>query len=127
MYKLVENVDNYQDFLPWCSHSEELQRGDDWVEGAVTISKGAVKKTFSTRNKLKEFTQIEINLLDGPFSELHGFWEFSALKEDACKISLELDYEFSSRMLGMVVGPVFNLVANAMVDSFVKQAKEIYG
>lgn len=127
MFKLVENVDNYQDFLPWCSHSKELQRGDNWIEGAVTISKGAVNKTFSTRNILTESTQIEMTLLDGPFKELHGFWTFNPLKEDACKIALELDYEFSSRMLGIVVGPVFNLVANTLVDSFIKQAKVVYG
>ena len=127
MYKLVDSVDDYQHFLPWCSHSEELNRGDDWVEGAVTISKGAVNKTFATKNSLTEFTQIEMTLLDGPFKELHGFWTFNPLKEDACKISLELDYEFSSKILGLVVGPVFNQVANAMVDSFVKQARVAYG
>ena len=127
MYKLVEDVERYQDFLPWCSHSEVLRRGEDWIDGAVTISKGAVNKTFSTHNELIANKQISMALLDGPFKELNGLWQFEALKADACKVSLELDYEFASKLLGMVVGPVFNQVANAMVDSFVKQAKVKYG
>ena len=127
MYKLVENVEEYKEFLPWCSHSEVLKRGDDWIDGAVTISKGAVNKTFSTHNELKPNKEIKMELLNGPFKELNGLWQFEALKENACKVSLELDYEFASKLLGMVVGPVFNQVANAMVDSFVKQAKVKYG
>jgi ribosome-associated toxin RatA of RatAB toxin-antitoxin module len=68
-----------------------------------------------------------MELVDGPFKELQGAWHFTELKENACKVSLELDYEFSSKLLGMVVGPVFNKIANTMVDSFVNQAKVAYG
>lgn len=127
MYQLVDNVDSYKDFLPWCGDSKELGRGDDWVEGSVTISKGGLNKTFTTKNFLVKNEQIQLTLVDGPFSELQGYWRFDELKENACKISLELDYEFSNKMLGLVVGPVFNQVANAMVDSFVQEARVKYG
>ncbi len=127
MYKLVEDVDSYQDFLPWCGHSEMLSRDGDVVVGTVTISKGGVNKAFTTENILQENKQIEVKLVDGPFKRLHGYWKFDALKEDACKVSLDLEYEFASRLLGIVVGPVFNQVANTMVDSFVKQARVAYG
>jgi ribosome-associated toxin RatA of RatAB toxin-antitoxin module len=127
MYKLVDNVDAYKDFLPWCGDSQELARGDDWVEGSVTISKGSLNKKFTTKNYLHKNKQIELTLVDGPFSDLQGFWLFESLKENACKISLELDYEFSNKMLGLIVGPVFNQIANAMVDSFVKEAQVKYG
>ena len=127
MYKLVVNVGAYHEFLPWCGDSQELERGDDWIKGSVTITKGGLNKTFTTKNYLKENEQIELTLVDGPFKALQGFWKFAALKKDACKISLELDYEFSSKMLGLVVGPVFNQIANAMVDSFVKEAYKKYG
>lgn len=127
MYKLVEDVSSYHTFLPWCSASEELQREDNVIVGSVTIAKGAVNKKFTTRNHLQKNKMIEIALVDGPFKHLHGFWRFDELKADACKVSLDLEYEFSSRLLGMVVGPVFNQVANAMVDSFVKEAKSVYG
>jgi len=127
MYKLVADVDAYQDFLPWCGHSEMLSREGDVIVGTVTISKGGINKSFTTENHLQENEQIEVKLVDGPFKKLDGFWRFEALKEGACKVSLDLEYEFASRLLGLVVGPVFNQVANNMVDSFVKQAKVAYG
>lgn len=127
MYKLVEDVASYHKFLPWCSDSEEIQREGDVIVGSVTIAKGGVNKRFTTRNHLQKNKMIEITLVDGPFKHLHGFWRFETLKVDACKVSLDLEYEFSSRILSMVVGPVFNQVANSMVDSFVEEAKSVYG
>jgi len=127
MYQLVENVNDYHTFLPWCSASKQLERKNNVVVGTVTISKGRVNKAFTTKNILHKNKLIEIELVNGPFKELNGFWRFDELKEDACKVSLELEYEFSSRLLGLVVGPVFNQVANTMVDSFVKQAGVAYG
>lgn len=127
MYKLVDNVDNYHNFLPWCSQSKEQERRDGFVVGSVTIAKGGVNRTFTTKNILHEYHLIEIQLVDGPFKYLQGTWSFDALKADACKVSLDLEYEFSSKILGLVIGPVFNQIANAMVDSFVKQARVAYG
>ena len=127
MYKLVENVDDYHTFLPWCSDSKMLEHEDNVIVGTVTISKGGVNKSFTTKNTLHEYHLIDIDLVDGPFKKLQGYWRFDALKEDACKVSLELEYEFSSRLLSLVIGPVFNQVANTMVDSFVKQARVAYG
>jgi len=127
MYKLVADIDAYQDFLPWCGHSEVLSHEGDVVVGKVTIAKGGVNKSFTTENHQQENKKIEVKLVDGPFKKLEGSWYFDELKEGACKVSLELEYEFSSKLLGMVVGPVFNQVANTMVDSFVKQAREVYG
>ena len=127
MYQLVDNVNNYHKFLPWCSHSQEIEREESFVVGSVTISKGGVNKVFTTKNILHKYSLIDIHLVDGPFKRLQGSWKFDPLKEDACKVSLDLEYEFSSKLLGLVVGPVFNQVANTMVDSFVKQARVIYG
>jgi len=127
MYRLVDNVDNYHKFLPWCGSSEEIERKDNYVVGSVTIAKGGVNKKFTTKNILHEYNLIEIILVDGPFKKLQGSWQFTELKEDACKVSLDLEYEFSSKILSIVVGPVFNQVANSMVDSFVKQARVAYG
>lgn len=126
MFKLVENVDAYKEFLPWCGDSKKVSEEGNTIVGTVTISKGSLHKAFTTRNTLVANEKIEIQLVDGPFKELTGFWRFTKLKDNACKVSLELDYEFSSRLLAMVVGPIFTQVANAMVDSFVKRAKQVY-
>ncbi len=126
MYKLVDDVPSYQDFLPWCGGSTEVSREDGVVVASVTIAKGAVNKTFTTKNTSHGHQKIHMELVEGPFKELVGYWSFKELKENACKVTLELDYEFSNRLIGMAIGPVFNQIANAMVDSFVDRAKEVY-
>lgn len=127
MFALVDDVSSYKDFLPWCGGSEEISRNDDEVKASVVIAHSGLNKTFTTLNRLQKDKIIEMNLIDGPFKHLHGFWRFDALSDDACKISLDLEYEFSSRLVSMVVGPVFGQIANTLVDSFCQRAEVIYG
>ena len=126
MFALVDNVSLYKEFLPWCGGSEELSRNEDEVKASVTISHSGLNKTFTTLNRLQKNKMIEIKLVDGPFKHLHGFWRFDPLAEDACKISLELEYEFSNMLLGLAIGPVFSQIANSMVDSFCERAEVVY-
>jgi len=127
MFALVDDVPAYKEFLPWCGGSEELSRIGDEVKASVTIAISGLNKAFTTLNRLQQNKMIEIALIDGPFKHLHGFWRFDALAEDACKISFSLEYEFSNRLLGMAVGPVFSQIANSMLDSFCQRAEDIYG
>lgn len=127
MFALVDDVTSYSEFLPWCRSSTEHRREGNEVEASVEIAKGAVNKAFRTINILHKHECIEMNLVDGPFKELHGYWRFHELKENACKISLDLDYEFSNRLISLAIGPIFNQVANTLVDSFVTRAKDYYG
>ena len=126
MFTLVDDVSSYKEFLPWCGGSEELSRNDDEVKASVTISHSGLNKTFTTLNRLQKNKMIELTLVDGPFKHLHGFWRFDPLAEDACKISLDLEYEFSNMLLGLAIGPVFSQIANSMVDSFCLRADDIY-
>ena len=127
MFALVDDVSSYKDFLPWCGGSEELSRNDDEVKASVMIAHSGLNKSFTTLNRLQKDKVIEMSLIDGPFKHLHGFWRFDELSVDACKISLDLEYEFSNRLIGMVVGPVFGQIANTLVDSFCQRAEVIYG
>lgn len=127
MYALVDGIKDYPDFLPWCRSSEEVDREAGQVKASVEIAKGVVNKTFTTLNKMQPGKVIEMNLVDGPFKQLHGFWRFDELKPGACKVSLELNFEFSNKLVGMAIGPVFNQVANTLVDSFVERARSVYG
>ena len=127
MFALVDDVSSYKDFLPWCGGSEELSRNDDEVKASVMIAHSGLNKSFTTLNRLQKDKLIEMSLIDGPFKHLHGFWRFDELSADACKISLDLEYEFSNRLIGMVVGPVFGQIANTLVDSFCQRAEVIYG
>lgn len=125
MYQLVDDINSYAEFLPWCTESTELDRSDDEVTATIKLAKGSLNKSFTTRNLLQKGKMIEMRLVNGPFKHLQGFWRFDRLNDSACKVSLDLDYEFSSKLVALAIGPVFNQVANTLVDAFVNRAKEI--
>ena len=127
MYRLVDNVNEYPLFLPWCSRAQEHERSSEAVKASVEIAKGAVNKSFTTLNRLMPNKSIEMSLVDGPFKHLHGFWRFDSLDAQACKVSFDLEFEFSNKLIAFAIGSIFNQVANTLVDSFVKRAHELYG
>lgn len=127
MFALVDDIEAYPEFLPWCKRARVLSRTEDEVRATIELSKGGVEKAFTTCNRNQKNKMIEMRLLEGPFKRLDGFWRFDALGDDGCKVSLDLEFEFASRMLGMVVGPVFSQVANSLVDSFQQRAVDVYG
>jgi len=127
MFTLVDAIRDYPKFLPWCRSSAELDRDEDEVKASIEIAKGAMNKSFTTQNRMQKNKVIEMSLVDGPFKHLHGFWRFDELNDGACKVSLDLNFEFSNMLIGLAIGPVFNQVANTLVDSFVARAKEVYG
>ena len=127
MFALVDNIEDYPKFLPWCGGTEVRQRDGEKVIATLQINYHGVKQTFSTENLHVRPVSITMTLLEGPFKHLHGTWTFKALREDACKIDFDLHYEFSSRVLEQVIGPVFSMIANSFVDSFCKRAEAVYG
>lgn len=127
MFALIDDIERYPEFLPWCAAARVLARSDDEVRATLALSKSGVEKSFTTRNRNQKNKMIEVSLVEGPFRHLRGFWRFDALGEHGCKVSLDMEFEFSSRVLGMVVGPVFSQVANSLVDSFRKRAVNVYG
>jgi ribosome-associated toxin RatA of RatAB toxin-antitoxin module len=126
MFDLVNDIEAYPKFLPWCSGSRIINRGDDFVEAELLISKGGFKKSFSTRNQLDKAGKITVSLLDGPFSHLEGYWDFLPLREDASKISLNLEFEMSGKLASLAFGTVFGQICNTMVGAFTQRAKEVY-
>ncbi len=127
MYALVDDIEAYPEFLPWCKSTRVLSRTQDEVRATIELSKGGVEKSFTTCNRNQKNKMIQMRLVEGPFKQLEGFWRFDALGDDGCKVSLDLEFEFASRMLGMVIGPVFSQIANSLVDSFQKRAVAVYG
>jgi ribosome-associated toxin RatA of RatAB toxin-antitoxin module len=127
MFDLVNDIESYPQFLPWCSGSRIIKREDDVVEAELMISKGGFKKSFSTRNSINKDESITVSLLDGPFSYLEGVWSFLPLREDASKISLDLEFEMSGVLANLAFGAVFNQICNTMVASFTERAKAVYG
>ncbi|SJM95242.1 conserved hypothetical protein [Crenothrix polyspora] len=127
MFELVNDIEAYPKFLPWCSGSRILKRGEDFVEAELLIAKGGFKKAFSTRNKIDNTGKITVSLLDGPFSYLEGSWNFLPLRENASKISLNLEFEMAGKLANLAFGAVFNQICNTMVGAFTQRAKDVYG
>ena len=127
MFRLIDDIDAYPQFLPWCSSTRVLSRSDAEVVATIRIAKGPLHKEFTTRNRLMPDSRIELRLQDGPFKRLDGLWTFTQLGDDGCRVGLDLDFEFSSRLLTMTVGPVFNEIASTMVNAFCARARAVYG
>lgn len=127
MFDLVSGVEDYPKFLPWCSSTELLSKTDEEICGRIEISRLGVRQRFSTCNQIDPPHRMTIDLKDGPFRKLTGAWTFKTLREDACKVELVLDFEFSGRVIDKAFGGVFGQVANSLVDAFCKRADEVYG
>lgn len=130
MFALVTDVQHYPDFLPWCDHSEVMEREAGGMLAKVGMSIGGLRQNFTTRNTHIEDRQVLLQLVDGPFSQLEGCWDFKPLGDGtqrACKVEFRLTYGFSSATLAKLVGPVFDKIAGSLVDAFVKRADEVYG
>lgn len=126
MFKLVNDVEAYPAFLPGCAGSRVLEASDRSMTASVDVSKAGIRKTFTTRNELVNGEAIKMELVDGPFRKLVGGWHFTSLDVDACKIELNLDFEFTNGLVEMAFGKVFNELAINMVKAFTQRAREIY-
>jgi ribosome-associated toxin RatA of RatAB toxin-antitoxin module len=126
MFALVEKVEDYPRFLPWCGAVEVAQRSEHQLTATLSINYHGIKQRFTTNNKNLPPHSMEMSLVEGPFKQLLGRWKFTELRPDACKIEFDLTYEFSSKLLEHMIGPVFGKIANSFVDSFCARAEAIY-
>ncbi|HWP18881.1 MAG TPA: type II toxin-antitoxin system RatA family toxin [Burkholderiaceae bacterium] len=131
MYELVTRVRDYPSFLPWCEKAEVLEESGDQMTARLTLRYAGLHHAFTTRNTHVPGQSVVVQLVDGPFSLLEGEWRFVPLSQPgsppACKVELDLRYAFSSVALQAIVSPVFDRIANTLVDSFVKRAEQVYG
>lgn len=126
MFELVDGVEHYPEFLPWCAGAQAVPTSPEGKTARIEIDYHGVKAHFTTDNVNRIPESIVITLKDGPFRHLHGEWRFHALADDACKVEFELAYEFTTHLLEAVVGPVFSHIANTFIDAFVRRAEAVY-
>ena len=127
MFALVDAVERYPEFLPWCGGAIVSFRDETRTRATVNISYRGVKRSFTTENTKRAPAEMVMRLVEGPFRDLDGEWRFTALGERGCKVEFRLRYEFSSRLLAKLLGPVFDFIANSFVDAFVKRAEQLHG
>lgn len=127
MFQLINDIIAYPQFLPDCSNSKIICSDENSVTASLLVSKAGLKKWFTTKNTFVSNEQVQLKLVDGPFNKLEGSWQLTPLSEDACKVSLALEYEFSNKMFDIAFGRVFNHLTNTMVQAFTQRAKDVYG
>ena len=127
MFGLVATVQHYPQFMPWCGGARQAPEADGRVRATIDIDYRGVRSSFTTLNTNSEPHAIAIKFADGPFADLNGRWRFTVLDSEACKVEFDLDYEFASSMLGKLVAPVFDGIANSFIDAFARRAEVLYG
>ncbi len=126
MFELVNNTEQYPEFVPWCSNSEEKIFSENKKQATLYFSRGAIKTSFTTENDLVANKKIVLHLVDGPFSELQGEWRFIDIGETGSKVELDVEFELSNRMLKLALESFFTQVCDRLVNAFVQRANQIY-
>ena len=124
MFQLVDSVENYPRFLPWCGSTQILERDNSKTIASIEINYKGIRQTFTTENTKKQNKEMMIKLIDGPFQSLSGQWIFKNLDNNSCQIELKLEYQFSNIILEKLISPVFNIIANTFIDEFIKEANK---
>lgn len=142
MYDLVTRVQSYPEFLPWCDRAEVLQESEEGMTARLGLAFSGLRHAFTTRNTHQLGRAVTVELVDGPFSRLEGRWAFTpvggtpadsapsstdAAEPAACRVELDLQYALNAGPLEVVLSPVFDRVANTLVDCFVQRAEAVYG
>jgi|SRR5688572_2194444 len=125
MHALVEDIEAYPRFLPWCRAARVLERGAGGTLASLTVGLRGLRQSFTTRNLSQAGRSIDMQLVDGPFRSFAAAWRFSPLAERACRIEFAMQYEFSSRVLARVLEPLFDGIADTMVDAFIRRAEAL--
>lgn len=127
LFALVEDIESYPRFLPWCAGAEVKSRSPASTVATLTIGMRGVKKSFTTRNANRPPEAIDLELVEGPFRHFAAAWRFQALGEQACKVEFSMEFEFASRALATLLQPLFERMADSMVDAFTRRADEVHG
>lgn len=127
LYALVEAIEKYPQFLPWCLATRVHERGPGGTRATLTVGLRGLKQSLTTQNANRPGESIDLRLVEGPFRRFAAAWRFTPLSPQACRIEFSLEYEFSSRTLGKLLAPLFDQIADTMVDAFTRRAAEVYG
>lgn len=126
MYELVNAIEDYPEFVPWCSSSTSEQESAEQKTATLKFTRGALNTSFTTKNLLTPNERVDMQLVDGPFRHLHGVWKFTNINDSGCRVELELDFELSNRVLKLALEAFFNQITDRLVNAFVQRAEQVY-
>ena len=124
LYALVEDIESYPDFLPWCAASRVRERTPGRTVATLTLGGKGIRQSFTTENTNTPGRTIEMRLLEGPFKRFAASWRFTPLEAQASKIEFSLEYEFANRIVARALDRVFNRIADSTVEAFTRRAQQ---
>ena len=127
MYVLVNDIESYPSFLPWCTEAKILSQQEESLTATLSMALGKIKQSFTTENTMQDGSRIDIQLIEGPFKHLSGYWRFIQEDDQSCHIHLHMHFEFKNKIIKHMLGKAFYKVMDTLVDSFVQRAQQIYG
>ena len=127
MYMLVNDIESYPNFLPWCTNSTIKNYGDNELVASISISIGKIKKIFVTKNTMQQDSSISMELIEGPFKKLNGQWKFKNNLDSGSTVSLEMQFEFKNKLLRYTFCTAFKKITDSLVNAFIERANVIYG
>lgn len=127
LYALINDVERYPEFVPWCERARVESRSDDEVVATLTISRGPLRTQFTTRNRLLPDREVRMKLERGPFDELEGAWTLTPIGDAGCRVTLALRFQFANRLSAALFEPLFEQTAASLVDAFVSRARAVRG
>lgn len=127
MYELVNDIEDYPQFMQGCQKARVISRTEDEVVGELTLGAAGLSHTFTTRNTLVPGQEMQMHLVEGPFREFGASWHFKALSPEACKVSLQMEFDFAGGIMGFALEKLFNHSANNLVEALVNRANQVYG
>jgi len=127
MYQLVNDIDAYPDFIPWCVKCDVAKESEHEKQATMHFASSGIKASVTTRNELVKNEKITMHLVAGPFKHLTGSWRFHAIDDNACRVELDMEFSFSIRFYEITLGPIFHQLANKLVSLFSQRAEEVYG
>ncbi len=127
MYVLVNDIESYPIFLPWCTEAKIISQQEESLTATLSMVLGKIKQSFTTENTMQDGSRIDIQLIEGPFKHLSGYWRFIQEDEQSCHIHLHMHFEFKNKIIKHMLGKAFYKVMDTLVDSFVQRAQQIYG
>lgn len=126
MYALVNDIESYPEFLPWCKQATVHYKQADELKASLVLAKGPLQRSLTTLNRMQPNQRIDMNYVDGPFKHCRGCWQFLPKADGQCQIDFHLEYEFNNKLAAFSLEPVFKPIASTLVDAFYERAKAIY-
>jgi ribosome-associated toxin RatA of RatAB toxin-antitoxin module len=125
LYRLVEEVERYPEFVPGCNFAQVLERGENEMVARLVVRRGLLRADFTTRNTLDPDRSVHMHLVQGPFRELEGHWSFTPVATNGCHIEFALRFEFSNAVKSALFEPLFEQTASSLVRAFAARAQSL--